>query len=80
MNASRRTASACGGPMVMAVMEAPSCLPRRNAVSNAYKSYGFIFDSTPSRFNTPVFGSISTWDVPGTCFMQTMIFMIAILS
>ena len=76
MNASRIISSLCGGPMVTAVTVEPgtnffSC----SAVSNPYRSYGLSLASMPSRFNTPVFGSTSTFAVPGTCLIHTAIFI-----
>ena len=63
----------------MAVTSAPSPYMARilNAVSMAYRSKGFIFAGTPSRFSVPVVSSISTCVVPGTCLIQTSILITA---
>ena len=67
---SLRTDSAWGGPMEMTVTLPPYFSMSCTAASAATRSYGLQMDSTPERISVLVSGSILTWAVSGTCFMQ----------
>ena len=70
-NASLITVIACGGPILMTLIVPPTSSLILSAVSNAYRSYGFIFESAPFLNSTPVTGSTSTLLDAGTCLIHT---------
>ena len=72
-------AFAAGIPMLTTVTLAPVCSFICKAASRACLSSGFIIAGTPSLINVPVFGSILTAVVSGTCFTQTTIFILKVL-
>ena len=68
--------SACGGPIVTAAT-VPPCVSRScSAASTALASRGLSMLLTPSRQRFPVLGSSLTSSVSGTCFTNTIIFML----
>ena len=74
--ASRRTSSAIGGPIVIAVISPPAVSLIRRAASRAERQAGFIIPSARSRWRVPVAGSQGSSETIGTCLMQTTIFSI----
>ncbi len=78
--ASRRIASAWGGPMVRAMTSPPRASLQRRPSSSAYASKGFMMAGTPSRMSVPRSGSILTSDASGTCFRAATILIRYFLS